>query len=146
MRISQNLLRVYNMLMRTPFHQVGIRVIIFRRNISRMERNYSWCNFAHSRNYCFFQNNISRKLLFILARMINSLGLCLKNVSKLIDAFVTSSIYFDVQKFPYLFENIYISNLLWKVDHLSRNLTSKIFSSKVGLDLGISLKWIACGF
>ena len=42
--------------------------------------------------------------------MIISLGLCLKNVSKLIDAFVTSSIYFDVQKFPYLFENIYISN------------------------------------
>ena len=60
----------------------------------------------------FFQNNISRKLLFILARMINSLGLCLKNVSKLIDAFVTSSIYFDVQKFPYL-SKIYISAITW---------------------------------
>ena len=82
----------------------------------------------------FFQNNISRKLLFILARMINSLGLCLKNVSKLIDAFVTSSIYFDVQKFPYLFENIYISN---QMDSFELSTYTVYFRNKINSKLQI---------
>ena len=56
----------------------------------------------------FLQNNTSQKILSILARTIHSLGLCLKSVSIKFVAIVTSSIYFDVQKFPYL-SKIYIS-------------------------------------
>ena len=56
------------------------------------------------------QNNISQKILFIAARTIQFPGFVFKVCIDLIVAIVTSSIYFDVQKFPYLFENIYISN------------------------------------
>ena len=59
----------------------------------------------------FVQNNTSQKILFIAARTIQFPGVVFKVCIYLIVAIVTSSIYFDVQKFPYLFENIYISNL-----------------------------------
>ena len=66
------------------------------------------------------QNNTSQKILSILARTIHSLGLCLKSVSIKFVAIVTSSIYFDVQKFSYLFENIYISNQLFFREYILR--------------------------
>ena len=59
------------------------------------------------------QNNISQKILFIAARTIQFPGFVFKVCIDLIVAIVTSSIYFDVQKFPCLFENIYISNQIF---------------------------------
>ena len=56
------------------------------------------------------QNNISQKILLIVTRMIQFPWFVFKVCIDLIIAIVTSSIYFDVQKFSYLFENIYISN------------------------------------
>ena len=69
----------------------------------------------------FLQNNTSQKILFIAARTIQFPGFVFKVCIDLIVAIVTSSIYFDVQKFPYLFENIYISNhgLSIKLEYLA---------------------------
>ena len=71
----------------------------------------------------FLQNNTSQKILFIATRTIQFPGSVFKVCIDLIVAIVTSSIYFDVQKFSYLFENIYISN------HLLINLLTKCFQT-----------------
>ena len=113
MRFPQNLLRVYDMLRKYHHHHFGICFIIFHRKISRMDRNHFMIHLCTFTTLMLLQNNISQKILFIATRTIQFPGFVFKVCIDLIVAIVTSSIYFDVQKFSYLFENIYISNLLY---------------------------------
>ena len=75
-----------------------------------MDRNHFMIHLCTFTTLMLLQNNISQKILFIATRTIQFPGSVFKVCIDLIVAIVTSSIYFDVQKFPYLFENIYISN------------------------------------
>ena len=97
------------------------------------------CTFA---TLMFLQNNISQKILFIAARTIEFPGFVFKVCIDLIVAIVTSSIYFDVQKFPYLFKNIYISNLLGVGrGNLTKHIRSfRIYEFHIGTD-SASLSW-----
>ena len=78
-----------------------------------MDRNHFMIHLCTFTTLMLLQNNISQKILFIAARTIQFPGFVFKVCIDLIVAIVTSSIYFDVQKFSYLFENIYISNQLF---------------------------------
>ena len=92
-RISQNRLRVSNMLKKNhhhliiivivtiTYHQCGINFIISHRKISRMELEIFMIHLYTIATLMFLQNNISQKILFIPARTIQFPGVVLKYVS-----------------------------------------------------------------
>ena len=128
MRISQNLLRVSNMLMKTSssspsfvivtiirhrhhhitYHQVGICFIIFHRKISRMVWNNFMMHLYTFATLCFFKITLPRNYYYCnqddtfpwvcVLKYVSNSNCCHRHLELYI---------FDVQKFPYLSKYIY---------------------------------------
>ena len=114
MRISQNLLRVYNMLMRTPSSSPSSVIITiissswhllynFHRKISRMVRNNFMMHLCTVATLCFFKITFPRNYYYCdqddtfpwvcVLKYVSNSNCCHRHLELYI---------FDVQKFPYL--------------------------------------------
>ena len=119
MRISQNLLRVYNMLMKTPSSSPSSVIITiissswhllynFHRKISRMVRNNFMMHLCTVATLCFFKITFPRNYYYCdqddtfpwvcVLKYVSNSNCCHRHLELYI---------FDVQKFPYLSKYIY---------------------------------------
>ena len=124
MRISQNLLRVYNMLMKTPSSSPSSVIITiissswhllynFHRKISRMVRNNFMMHLCTVATLCFFKITFPRNYYYCdqddtfpwvcVLKYVSNSNCCHRHLELYI---------FDVQKFPYLSKYIYQQSLL----------------------------------
>ena len=145
MRISQNLLRVYNMLMRTPSSSPSSVIITiissswhllynFHRKISRMVRNNFMMHLCTVATLCFLEKTFPRNYYYS-DQDDNSLSLCFKSMYlTLFVAIFTSNFIFSMSKSFHTYRNINI-----------RDQTTKIwvhngFGQNISFHLKLSLK------
>ena len=141
MRSSQNLLRVYNMLMRTPSSSPSSVIITiissswhllynFHRKISRMVRNNFMMHLCTVATLCFFKITFPRNYYYCdqddtfpwvcVLKYVSNSNRCHRHLEFYI---------FDVQKFPYLSKYIYQQP--WILGCYIRNIISRDLTKKI---------------